>query len=118
MNEQAGEIKKPGMVQAIAIMNLVDGILNCLWGLGLFFTIIGIPVGIYSIILGILELINSSKLLPDPIKLDKPPKYIAVMQIINIVSSNVIALVVGILSLVFYNDNNVKAYFQSRKGTV
>ena len=37
MNEQAGEIKKPGMVQAIAIMNLVDGILNCLWGLGLFF---------------------------------------------------------------------------------
>lgn len=118
MNEQGAEMKKPGMVQAIAIMMLVDGILNCLWGLMLFFTIIGIPVAIYSIIVGILELINSSKLLPDPIKISKPPKYIAVLQIINIVSSNVIALVVGILSLVFYNDSNVKAYFESRKGAI
>lgn len=121
MNEQAAEMNKPGMVQAIAIMHLVNGILNVLTGLALlavFFFIITIPLGVYSLTVGILELINSTKLLSDPIKLEEPPKHIAIMEIINIVTGSVNSLVVGILSLVFYKDNKVEAYFKSRKGAV
>lgn len=120
MNEQVAEMNKPGMVKAIAIMNLVNGILNILTGLSwlaMFIFIVTIPIGVYSLIVGILELINSSRLLPDPIKLDRPPKNIAVMEIINIISGNIVSLIVGILSLVFYQDDNVKSYFDRQKGT-
>lgn len=118
MNEQAVETKKPGMVQAIAIMHLVNGILNILCALGWFITIIGIPLAIYCLIVGIMELVSAPKLLADPIKVDDPPRRIAVMEIINIISGSVNSLIVGILSLIFYNDETVKAYFASRKGAV
>jgi hypothetical protein len=35
------------------------------------------------------------------------------MQIVNIVCSGVISMVIGILSLVFYNDAKVKEYFRA-----
>jgi hypothetical protein len=41
----------------------------------------------------------------------KPAQYLAIMQIVNIVCGGVISLVTGILSLVFYNDPQVRAYF-------
>ena len=80
--------QKPGYVQAIAIMCLVDGILNIVLGGGLsvilfcgIFTACCCPIGLYSIVLGILEIVYATQILPDPIRADRPAKYIAVMQI-------------------------------------
>ena len=102
---------KPGKVQAISIMCLVDGILNILWGLGLASTICLIPLGIYAIVLGILEIIYATKVLPDPIMVGAPNKTLTYLQIANIITGDVISLTIGIISLVFYNEEPVKAYF-------
>lgn len=117
-----GPPPKPGKVQAIAIMCLVDGILNLLLGMGvgvtlLFTTVCCAPIGAYPIVLGILEIIYAAKLLPDAPKQDvRPAQYLAVMQIINIVTGDVISLVVGILSLVFYGEAEVKAWYDAVRG--
>jgi hypothetical protein len=120
---------KPGKVQALAIMTLIDGILNIVlvgfgWGLGIISTVIGTvgvafpvliccPIPIYAIVLGILEIIAATKLLPEPAKIKEFPKYLAIMQIVNIISGGVFSIVIGILALVFANDPEVVAYFQS-----
>jgi hypothetical protein len=117
---------KPGKVQAIAIITLIDGILNVLYGLFLvvFMGFLGgagsggilclcIPGGIYAVVVGILEIIGGAQLMPERTKLRAIPKYIAIMQIVNIISGNVISLVAGILALVFSNDPEVVSYFAS-----
>ena len=119
-----GPLPKPGKVQAIAIMCLVDGILNVLLGLGLgggllagMVTACCAPIGIYPIVLGILEIIYAAKLLPDAPRRDvRPAQYLAIMQIINIVAGDVISLAVGILSLVFYGEAEVKAWYDAVRG--
>ncbi|MCX5682508.1 MAG: hypothetical protein NT049_02335 [Planctomycetota bacterium] len=111
---------KPGYVQAIAIMCLVDGILSLLGGIALVIvylcglvTICCTPLGIYCVVLGVLEIIYATKVLPDPIQSVRPAQYLAIMQIINIVNFDPIAPTVGIISLVFYADPKVKGYFDA-----
>jgi hypothetical protein len=118
---------KPGKVQALAIMTLIDGILNIVvigfgWGLvilGSAFTGVGLimllccPLPIYAIVLGILEIIAATQLLPEPAKVKEFPKYLAIMQIINVISGGIFSIVIGILALVFANDPEVVAYLQS-----
>jgi hypothetical protein len=111
---------KPGYVQAIAIMCLADGILSVLGGLALVIiylcgivTICCTPLGIYCVVLGVFEIIYATKLLPDPIRPVPPAQYVAIMQIINIMNFDPIAPMIGILSLVFYSDAKVKAYFDA-----
>jgi hypothetical protein len=120
---------KPGKVQALAIMTLIDGILNIVvvglgWGLGILGSIIGTagvgifmliccPIPIYAIVLGILEIIAATKLLPEPAKVQEFPKYLAIMQIVNVITGGILSIVAGILALVFANDPEVVAYFQS-----
>jgi len=115
---------KPGKVQALAIMTLIDGILNVLYGpilavsmgilaLGTVITCLCIPAGIYAIVVGVLEIIAATKLLPEPAKTNEFPKYLAIMQIINIISLNAFSTVTGILALVFANDPEVISYFAS-----
>ncbi|MFL7791123.1 MAG: hypothetical protein AB8I69_03205 [Anaerolineae bacterium] len=120
---------KPGKVQALAIMTLIDGILNIVivgfgWGLGILSVVLGTagigfpmllccPVPIYAIVLGILEIILAAKLLPEPAKVKEFPKYLAVMQIINVISGAILSIVTGILALVFANDPEVVSYFAS-----
>ena len=106
---------KPGKVQAIAILALVNGILNIFWGLGvaggLLWTLVCWPIGAYPIVLGILEIVYAARLLsgnPGPLQ---PARYLAIMQICAVLFGNVISLVVGILTLVFYDDPEVKSYF-------
>lgn len=118
-SESLSGSRKPGMVQAIAVMCLVDGILNILWGIGLtislmlgIVTIICVPIGIYPIVLAVFEIMYAMQLLPEPAKVRKPAQYLAIMQIANIVSGDAISLIIGIVSLVFYNDTQVKAYFE------
>ena len=118
------EVNKPGKVQAIAIMTLVDGILNVLWsfvvgigvlsgaiatfGIGLLCT----PIAILPLVVGIFEIIAGAKLLKSPARKFKV-KTIAILEIVNIISFAFTSLVVGILNLVFYNDPEVKAYIDS-----
>ena len=113
---------KPGKVQAIAIMMLVNGILNILCGLGVTASIvlgtigIGIlcaPVTILPAVLGIFEVISASKLLSDPVRPVQNLQTIAILEIVAVVCGNGISVVVGILNLVFLSEPEVKAYLAS-----
>lgn len=113
-------LKKPGKLQAIAILCLVDGFLSISWGIGLalasIFSVVGIlcllPLTIYPIILGIVEIIYGLRLMADPVTLRHPPRFVAIMQIADIVLGDIVGLIVGVISLVFYEDAEVKAYFE------
>ena len=111
---------RPGMVQAIAIMTLINGILNILAAIGITATVVlgtlGIgllcaPITISPLALGIFEIIYATNLLANPPKVKQPNQLIAILEIACIIIGNVVSLVVGILALVFYNDEEVKAYF-------
>jgi hypothetical protein len=76
--------QKPGMVQAIAIMTLINGILNILYGLSvtagivlgtLFVGIICAPVTILPVVLGIFEIIYAQpSCLPTRLNLSSRPR--------------------------------------------
>ncbi len=109
-------LPKPDKVQAIAIMSLVDGIVNVIYGIVLISTFCLAPLGLYAIAVAVLGILYASKLMvqrPEPIQ---PNKTLAIMQIVNILSGNVISLVIGILSLVFYDDPEVRRYYAALNG--
>ena len=112
--------QKPGMVTALTIITLINGILNILYALGITAAIVlgtlGIgllcaPLTILPAILGIFEILYAVKLLSNPPQPVKPSQTLAVLEIVCIITGNVISMVVGILALVFYNDISVKDYF-------
>lgn len=113
--------QKPGMFTAIAILTLVSGIFNIIYGLSITFGVVlgtlGIgllcaPITILPTVLGIFEIIYAAKILPTPPKPAEPAQTLAILEIANVLTGNVFSLIVGILSLVFYNDPQVKAYFE------
>ncbi len=108
--------EKPGQVQAIAIMTLINGILNILIGAGATLAmipgVVTICLTIFTIlplVLGIFEVIYAAKLLGN--QPAQPSQAIAILEICCILIGNVVSLVVGILALVFYSDPTVRAYF-------
>lgn len=112
--------EKPGMVTAIAIMTLINGIINILWGLSIttsvvfgtfFLGALCVPVTILPAILGIFEIIYALKLLSNPPQPIQPSIAIAILEIIAVITGNVLSAIVGILVLIFYNDPTVKHYF-------
>ena len=112
--------QKPGMVTALTIMTLINGILNILYALGFTAAIVlgtfGIgllcaPLTILPAILGIFEILYAVKLFSNPPQPVKPSQTLAVLEIVCIITGNLISMVVGILALVFYNDISVKDYF-------
>jgi hypothetical protein len=110
--------QKPNLVTAIAVTTLVSGIVNLFWGLVASMTAIGTIIGIVCLpltilpaILGIFEIIYASKMLSNPPQPLQPSNSIAVFEILCFLAGNVFSMVVGILSLVFYNDVTVKNYF-------
>ncbi|MBM3152431.1 MAG: hypothetical protein FJZ96_09570 [Chloroflexi bacterium] len=114
---------KPGLVQAIAILTLINGIFNILWGAGVILGLtLGIvtlclaPLGFLPLILGIFEIIYAAKLLANPPQPAQPSQTIAILEICCILVGNLISLIVGILALVFYGDPQVKAYFAGING--
>lgn len=113
---------KPGKVTTIGVMTLVNGIVNILWSLGFTAVIvlgtlgIGIlcaPVTILPLILGVFEIIIATRLLSDPPRPVKASPVIPILEICCILVGNVVSLVIGILSLVFYNEPEVQNYFAS-----
>lgn len=114
---------KPGKIQAIAIMTIINGALNIFWGagvsLGMLFglvTIICIPITIMPAILGIFEILYGVKLLANPPQPAQPSQTLAILEICCIIVGNVFSMVVGILALVFYNEPDVRAYFARLNG--
>lgn len=121
----AGE-RKPDLVNAIAVFNLVDGVLNIVFAASWFFgiTIFGVstlgcgciflPLGFYPLVLGILELMYGARLLPQEPREVTPARWLAVMQIINILLGQVVSAVGGILTLVFLDNPEVRRWFARR----
>jgi hypothetical protein len=111
---------KPGMLTAVAVLTLISGITNILAGLtwigasiGLMTVVIGfctLPLSLLPIVLGVFEIIYASKLLANPVK-DKISQTIAILEIVGVLSGNIVSLVAGILNLVAMNDSGVKAYY-------
>jgi hypothetical protein len=117
--------QKPGNVQAIAIMTLINGILNIIAGLSITAAVaistlgIGLlcfPLTMAPSVLGVFEILYATKLMSNPPHPVKPSQTIAILEICCIIFGDVLSVVVGILALVFYNDANVKAYFARING--
>ncbi|MEN4010724.1 MAG: hypothetical protein AB1453_12620 [Chloroflexota bacterium] len=111
---------KPGMVTTLGVMTLVSGILNILTGLGITFAVavstlgIGLlcaPITFLPGILGVFEILYAIKILANPPTPVQFSQTIAILEILTILVGNVVALIVGILALVFYNDPQVREYF-------
>jgi hypothetical protein len=107
-------VERPQKVQAIAIMTLVGGIVALILGACFALSCIGLlwPGTYYSIVLGIMACIRASNLLGDSGRDQPPPQGIAVMQIINILNGDIVNLTLGIITLVFLGDPEVKGYYR------
>ena len=115
--------QKPNLIIVIAGTTLVSGIVNLFWGLVASMTAIGTIIGIVCLpfavlpaILGIFEIIYAAKMLSNPPQPLQPSNNIAVFEILCFLTGNIFSMVVGILSLVFYNDVTVKNYFAELNG--
>jgi len=115
--------ESPGLVKTIAVMTLINGIVNIFWGLiatvSVTASIVLIclaPLAILPTILGIFEIIYAAKLLNNPPRPVQPSTTIAILEILCILAFNVFSMIVGILALVFYNDPQVKEYFAGLNG--
>jgi hypothetical protein len=115
--------QKPTLVNVIAWMTLASGIVNIIWGLGAsgtaLATVIGIiciPITILPTILGVFEIMYAAKLLSNPPQAVPPSTNLAVFEIACVLVGNIFAMVVGILALVFYNDQIVRDYFARLNG--
>ncbi len=112
---------KPSLVMAIALMTLINGIFNVIWGISIIVGTIGLsllcfPVPLFPIILGGFEIAYAIKLLANPPVPVQPSQPIAILEIVALFVGNVFSLVVGILVLIFYNDTAVKDYFARLNG--
>jgi hypothetical protein len=114
-------MEKPGKVQAIAIMTLVNGILNILASLTITFLIVvgtigfGLlcaPLTLGPALLGVFEIIYGSKLLAENPVGVKPNPTMAILEICCIFMGLINSCVIGIIHLVFLNEPDVKAYFE------
>lgn len=114
------QTQKPTLVNVIAWTTLASGIVNLIWGVvavaGFWWTVICIPLLILPTVLGIFEVIYAAKLMSNPPQTMQPSTNIAILEIVSILFGNVFAMVVGILALVFYNDQIVKDYFARLNG--
>ncbi len=113
---------KPGMVMTLAIMTLVSGIINLLWGPGVILGTFGIglvcaPLLLLNLVLGAFEIAYAIKLLESPPQPVRPSQAIAIWEIVCLVTFNIFSVVVGIVALIFYNDTVVKEYFARINGT-
>ncbi len=70
---------------------------------------------IYSLILGIMAIIKGSQMLgSNPAPAFASAKTIAIMQIVNIINCDMVNLTLGIITLVFLKDPEVKDWLRSK----
>ncbi len=123
MTHESNNFVRPGMVTAIAIMALVSGIVNVIWGVVAAGSVLAsivfaclVPFAVLPTVLGVFEIIYAAKLLYNPPQPIRPSNTIAILEIATILFGNVFSMVVGILALVFYNDPQVRDYFARLNG--
>jgi hypothetical protein len=108
--------ERPGKVQTIAILSLVGGIWAVLFAVGIAGGSRGAcclwPGTYYCMVSGILAIVKGAQLLGESAHLSPVPLTTGILLIINIVSGDVVALVLGILIVVFCNDREVRTYFR------
>ena len=107
---------QPGKLQAVAIMSLVGGIMSLLVCAAIAASTFFIWITwIYSLVLGIMAIVYGSQMLgKNSVQGFSSAKTIAIMQIISIISCDFVNLTMGIVSLVFLNDEEVKTYLRNR----
>ncbi len=110
------------MLNAYAIMTLIDGIFNLLLSVGCagYFCLVGIasmgiglicvPLAIYPLVLGILEIVQFPALNRTPPGRRDIPTWLAIMQLIGVLFANPLALATGIIGLIAGNDPKVLGY--------
>jgi hypothetical protein len=70
---------------------------------------------IYSLVLGIMAIIKGSQMLgSNPAPAFASAKTIAIMQIVNIINCDMVNLTLGIITLVFLNDSEVREHLRSQ----
>ena len=115
--------ESPNLVKTIAVLTLINGIVNIFWGL--IATAVVVPtiilacLAIFTIlptILGVFEIIYALKLLNNPPQPVLPSTTIAILEILCVLTGNVFSMIVGILALVFYSDAQVREYFARLNG--
>src|SRR4030042_4231361 len=112
---------KPQKLQWIGILMLVSGGVNisiCLGlVLGLALSVILIccaPIGAPPLALGVYEVIYGIRLIgsgQEPVKRDTL-QTIAILEIVTVVTSNMVSFVAGIINLVLLSDSEVEGYFR------
>lgn len=108
--------QKPGQIQAVGIMLLVGGILALLlvlsWAAGTICFIFLWPPIYLELVVGILAIIRGTNMINRDDQ--GPPKTIAVLLILCILNLDIINCVLGIVSLVMLNDEQVQAYYRKK----
>lgn len=119
-----GPALQPGKVQAIALMLLIGGIWGILWSIGIVWAVIGMGLAtcglgcvliggpIYGLVVGILSIIRGASLLSARQGQEPAPRTLAVLLIISIINLDVVSMVLGILTLVFLNEPQVRAWYR------
>ena len=107
---------KPSLFTAIALMTLVNGIFNIIFGVAIIGGTLGVALicfgfPLFPLILGGFEIAYAMKLLSNPPQAVQPSQAIAVWEIAALLVGNVFSAMVGVLVLIFYNDSTVKDYF-------
>jgi len=106
--------RMPGKVQAIGIMSLIGGIFAILVAIGLGAGTIGKcclwPGIYYSLVFGIIAIVRASAILGARGHMEKLPTGLAIMHMVNIINGDVPNLVLGIIIMVFCNDEEVRGY--------
>ena len=113
--------ERPNLVNAIALWTILSGLINLAWGpvviLGsLGYGVLCAPLMTFNVVLGAFELAYGLKLRSSPPVPVQPSQSIAIWEIISMVTGNLFSVIAGILSLVFYNDVVVRAYFARLNG--
>jgi hypothetical protein len=122
MAKKQTEIQKPSNVTALGVLTIVSGALNLLGGAGLTISVVlgtfglgllCVPITALPTVLGVFEILYGIKLVQVPPQPVKPSQTLAILELLTFFYFNVISGVVGILALVFYNDPEVKEYFET-----
>ena len=111
--------QKPGKIQAIAIITLVQGIMAIIGGLGIGLGTMCIYFPfVYGIVFGIMATIKGSAMLgQNPWPAYQTVRTTAIMGIVNVINCDfMFGMTGGIIILVFLNDPEVKAYIWSKGG--
>ncbi len=107
---------KPGNLTTLGVLMLVGGIFGILLFAGLSvgttFMCCLWPGTYYSLVMGILVTIKGAELLGNRVPRMAPPRWAAVLMIVNVVSFDLVNLALGIVCLVLLNDEEVVDYLR------